>query len=66
MAKKTGRPASPEPLERVTIINLKGTPEFRVWLEAFSESTHIPASTLVRLGLAAIAKEYNQTLPPKM
>jgi hypothetical protein len=66
MAKKTGRPPSPEPLERVTVINLKGTAEFRAWLDAFSEETHIPAASLVRLGLGALAKEHKRPAPPKM
>lgn len=66
MAKKSGRPPNPEPLERVTIINLKGTPEYRKWLDEFSEATHIPASSLVRLGLIALAKEYARDEPPKL
>lgn len=66
MAKKAGRPPNPEPSERVTIVNLKGTVEYRQWLYDFSEATHIPASTLVRLGLIALAKEHGREAPPKL
>ena len=66
MAKKSGRPPSPEPLERVTVINLKGTREYREWLDSFSEDTHIPAAALVRLGLACLAKEHGREGPPKL
>lgn len=52
--------------ERITIINLKGSEEFRDWLAAMVEKTHIPASTITRLAYQEWAKRNGHPEPPKM
>lgn len=51
---------------RITIINLKGTEEFRDWLASVVEKSHIPASTITRLAYEAWAKQNGYPKPPKM
>ena len=68
MAKKKGTlaPKSSEPLRtQISIINLKGTEEFKAWLTAESKRTHIPSATIVRLGLALWAEQNGGVKPPE-
>ena len=58
-------PAAAEPKGQVSIITLKGTNEYRDWLAGESKRTHIPAATIVRLGLALWAKEQGTKTPPE-
>lgn len=60
------KPPPRPPDERVAIIHLKGTQEFADWLDAFHRETHIPKATIVRLGLAEVAKRYGRPEPPEM
>jgi hypothetical protein len=57
--------AAPESKGQVSIITLKGTAAYREWLSAQSKRTHIPATSIVRLGLAAWAKENGVVPPPE-
>jgi hypothetical protein len=67
--KKRGRPplgAKALPEERATVINLKGSDEMVAWLEYAHETTHIPKTQIVRLGVAAWAKQAGLRPPPKI
>lgn len=50
---------------QISIINLKGTAEYRDWLAAESKRTHIPAASIVRLGLALWASQNGGKTPPE-
>lgn len=50
---------------QVSIITLKGTAEYRDWLAAESRRTHIPAASIVRLGLALWAEKNGAKTPPE-
>jgi hypothetical protein len=50
---------------QIPVISLKGSAEMRDWLKRFSKSTHFPAATLVRLGLASEAKRLGFESPPE-
>ena len=50
---------------QTSIITLKGTEAFKVWLAAESKRTHIPAATIVRLGLALWAEKQRVQPPPE-
>ncbi len=70
MAKKKPEPAPPEPEKSAraqrSVINLKGTDAYYEWLAGFSEKTHIPAATIVRLALAMYAESSGYVSPPKI
>lgn len=70
MAKKQAPAPKAEPVPaegkgQVSIITLKGTAAYRDWLAAESKRTHIPSSTLVRLGLAMWAEKNGGKTPPE-
>lgn len=69
MAKKrTASPVKPTEAEtkgQVSIITLKGTNAYRDWLATESKRTHIPAASIVRLGLALWAAENGGRTPPE-
>lgn len=52
--------------DRVAIIHLKGSEGFAAWLDEFHATTHIPKATLVRLGLAELAKAHKFKAPPEL
>lgn len=54
------------PDERVTIVNLKGSAEYAEWLESIHKKTHIPKSTLIRLGMAEWAAKNGHSRPPEL
>jgi hypothetical protein len=59
------KPAEAENRGQVSIITLKGTDAYRDWLSAESKRTHIPAATIVRLGLAMWAEKNGGKKPPE-
>ncbi len=69
---KVARPKRPAPVPepdepgRVGILNLKGSEEFRAWLERFHRATYIPKLKMVRLGLALLAAEQGFEPPPEI
>lgn len=67
MAKQKRPPAPPPKAStgQISIINLKGTAAYRDWLAAESKRTHIPAATIVRLGLKAWAEQNGGKTPPE-
>jgi hypothetical protein len=67
MAKKRQARKPPPESDRaqLSVINLKGTGEFRDWLAGVSKSTHIPAASIVRLALAEWAGKHGHPAPPE-
>jgi hypothetical protein len=64
MAKKLpakGRGAEPGP--RRTVLTIKGTDEWREWLEGLSEHLRTPTSTIVDHALVRYAKEVGYEKP---
>jgi hypothetical protein len=56
--KKTPEPAPPPgPGPRRTVLTIKGTEEWRVWLERFGKHLRTPTSTIVDHALVRYAKE---------
>jgi hypothetical protein len=55
----------PEEKVQIPVISLKGSAKMRDWLRRFSKTTHYPAATLVRLGLASEAKRLGFDPPPE-
>lgn len=58
-AKRISKPASkaaPEPGPRRTVLTIKGTDEWRSWLERLAEHLRTPTSTLVDHALVEYAK----------
>lgn len=66
MGRKKLETPVPDKHGRVTVVNLKGSMAFRDWLAAVSSKTHIPAATIVRLGLAEWAKKNRHAEPPEI
>jgi hypothetical protein len=68
MARKRTEPKASAPAadERVAVVVLKGTPEYREWLSGVSRDTLIPIASIVRDAVAkwAVAKGYSA--PPDM
>ena len=50
---------------RETIVNIKGTREYALWLESLYEATHINKSLIVRLALKDWAEKQGLPAPPK-
>lgn len=66
---KTSKRAAPPPaveLERETIVNMKGSPEYADWLEGVHRKTHIPKVQIVRLALGLWAETNGHTSPPEI
>lgn len=61
-----GKAASPKTRDRITIINLKGTPDQAEWLDAVFWKTHIPKSSIVRLALTEWAEKHGHQAFPWM
>jgi hypothetical protein len=65
MAKKKAKPKESAD-ERVAVIVLKGSPEYREWLNGISQETLIPVSAIVRDALAKWAKHRGHSDPPEI
>jgi hypothetical protein len=68
-AKPATKPVAPPPpaeLERETIVNMKGSPEYSAWLEEIHRKTHIPKVQIVRLAIAAWAEQNGYRTPPEI
>lgn len=70
MAKKrtatSARKRASEPGPRSTVLTIKGTDEWKGWLNGLSDHLRIPTSTIVDLALVRFAKESGYTMePPK-
>jgi hypothetical protein len=66
---KTKKAVTPPPaieLERESIVNMKGSPEYAGWLEGVHKKTHIPKVQIIRLALSEWAEKHGHTLPPEI
>lgn len=63
MSKKKLDKTEPQ-TERVAIITLKGSPEYRDWVDSLSESTLIPLAVMFRDALAKWAADRDLPPPP--
>lgn len=61
----TPSPPEPSPKDRMAIIHLKGTREYTSWLEDFYKQSYTPKASLVRLGLAELARVRGFRPPPE-
>ncbi len=60
-----GRKRKPARIDdRVTVMALKDTVEYRSWVDGLSAATLIPAATIVRSAIAAWAAERGLPPPP--
>jgi hypothetical protein len=65
MAKRKAKKTE-EGVERFSVLNLKGSAEYRDWLGTLSEESLIPIAVIVRDALAKWAKERGYPSPPKV
>lgn len=65
MAKKRAtagtKKQAPEPGPRGTVLTIKGTDDWKDWLNGLSDHLRIPTSTIVDLALVRYAKEMGYT-----
>jgi hypothetical protein len=50
---------------QISIVVLKGSPDYRDWLARFSEASRMPQSVLIDHALAKLAREQGFEPPPK-
>jgi hypothetical protein len=62
-ARKAAAPAPSD--ERVAVIVLKGSPEYRKWLSGISRESLIPVASIVRDALRQWAKDRGYSAPPR-
>jgi hypothetical protein len=66
MAKKKA-PTKVEPTkERLSVFSLKGSPEYRDWLNLISDESRIPVATIVRDSIADWAEKRGYQPPPEV
>jgi hypothetical protein len=67
MAKKRPGKKTPEPERRRTVLTIKGTEEWRGWMERLAEFLRTPTSTIVDHALVRYAKEmgFKEEAPPR-
>lgn len=53
-------------LDRETVINMKGSPEYAAWLDDIHKKTHIPKVQIFRLAVADWAKAHGHPAPPEI
>ena len=58
-------PVSPG-VERLSVLNLKGSPAYRDWLASLSEASLIPVTNIVRDALERWAEGRGYPKPPKV
>lgn len=64
--KKTQAPPPASELERESVINLKGSPEYSAWLESVHRKTHISKAQIFRLAIAEWALKHGHPAPPEI
>jgi hypothetical protein len=62
--RKPGRPKGTGPV-RETVISLKGTPEWKEWLDGFAEHCRLGIADTIEQSLIVYAKEREYGTPPK-
>jgi hypothetical protein len=67
MAKKksASKPATVKRTAQPSVINLKGSDDYRAWLAGVSKKTHIASTVIVRLALAEWASKHGHAAPPE-
>jgi hypothetical protein len=66
MAKKKAT-VKPKPgVERLSVLNLKGSPEYREWLSGVSKKSLVPVATIVRDAVSKWAVERGYGPPPEV
>ena len=65
MAKKKPGP-KPKKLVRLSVLNLKGSPEYHEWLTDLSKTTLVPTATIVRNAVSKWAGERGFRPPPEV
>lgn len=63
--KKRAKPKAPPAEERVAVVVLKGSPEYRDWLNGISQDSLIPVASIVRDALAKWANQRGYSEPPE-
>jgi hypothetical protein len=63
--KKRAKPQGPAAEERVAVVVLKGSPDYRDWLNGISQDSLIPVAAIVRDALAKWAKQRGYSEPPE-
>jgi hypothetical protein len=69
MAKKQAASAPPAAVAsdvRISVYNLKGSPEYRDWLNGLSKKSLINSSAIIRDALSRWAKERGYPDPPEL
>ena len=61
--RKPGRPKGGAPA-RATVISLKGTPEWKEWLDGFADHCRLGAADTIEQALIVYAKEREYPPPP--
>jgi hypothetical protein len=64
--KKRGRPKVETSKERLSVFSLKGSPEYRDWLNMLSDKSRITVATIVRDSVAEWAKKRGYPAPPEL
>jgi hypothetical protein len=64
MAKKKAPPKAA--VERVSVLNLKGSPEYREWLSTISKKSLIPVAAIIRDSVANWAEARGYPKPPEL
>ena len=66
---KTKKAVAPPPaseLERESIVNMKGSPDYAAWLEGVHRKTHIPKVQIIRVALSEWPEKHGHALPPEI
>jgi hypothetical protein len=67
MARKSTVKAKPvESAERLSVLNLKGSPEYKNWLALISKQSLIPTTVIVRDALAKWSRDRGYPEPPEV
>jgi putative exporter of polyketide antibiotics len=61
--KASTRTAVAETAERVTVLNLKGSAEFKAWLGELSDFSHMPTATVFDVAVTDLAKKLGFSKP---
>ena len=63
--KSASKLATVERTAQASVINLKGSDDYRAWLAGVSKKTQITAAVIVRLALAEWASKHGHAAPPE-
>ena len=66
MAKKKATVKTKPSTTRLSVLNLKGSPDYRDWLNEISDQSLIPVTSIMRNAVAKWAKERGYREPPEV